>query len=253
MSVYIMVGLFLLGTIMGSFYNVVGYRMSIGESIITPPSHCTKCNHRLGPLELIPIISYVIQGGKCKHCKTKISIFYPLFEFMTGLLFLLSYISFGLSPDLIIALTFISMLLIVVLSDYEYLIIEDKVLIFFGLLIILEKFLIGGVSVLLSSLLSGIGAFITMWLIKQLGNFLFKKESMGDGDIKLLTVFGLVLSYPTAIMSVFLASIIGFPIALLMVKKRPNREIPFGPFLAIAAIILLLCHIDLNTILNLYN
>ena len=86
---------FIFGTILGSFYNVVGYRLPRGESLIKPRSHCTNCNHVLTPIELIPILSFLIQGGKCKNCKQKISWFYTIFEFLTGLLFALSYIIFG--------------------------------------------------------------------------------------------------------------------------------------------------------------
>ena len=136
------IAFFILGTILGSFFMVVAERIPRGESIITPPSHCDKCNHRLSPIELIPIFSYIIQGGKCRNCKTKLSIFYPLYELVSGILFSLTYISYGLTPQLIIALTFVSMLLIIVLSDIEYMIISDGVLIFFILALMVEIFLI---------------------------------------------------------------------------------------------------------------
>ena len=78
--------LFILGICFGSFFNVVGYRLPNNMSLAFPPSHCTNCNHKLGALELIPIFSYIFQGGKCKHCKEKISVFYPIFEFITGII-----------------------------------------------------------------------------------------------------------------------------------------------------------------------
>ena len=81
MYLSIIVLFFIFGTIFGSFYNVVGYRIPKGESLLYPSSHCTKCNHKLSPLELIPIFSFLIQGGKCRKCKDKISWFYPIFEF----------------------------------------------------------------------------------------------------------------------------------------------------------------------------
>ena len=82
--------MFIIGTIFGSFYNVVGFRIPKNESIIFPPSHCPKCNKRLKTLELIPIISFIMQKGKCKNCNQKIGIFYPIFELITGLLFMIS-------------------------------------------------------------------------------------------------------------------------------------------------------------------
>ena len=92
MDLAIIIGLFILGTIFGSFYNVVGYRIPKGESILYPSSHCPKCNHELKAYELIPILSFVFLGGKCKKCKSKISFFYPIFELLTGIGFSVSYL-----------------------------------------------------------------------------------------------------------------------------------------------------------------
>ncbi len=253
MEYLIFILVFIIGTVFGSFYNVVGYRLPKGESIVMPPSHCPNCNTRLGVLELFPVISYIIQKGKCKHCKVKISPFYIIFELLTGLLFLLSYISFGASLELIIALTFISMLIIIVVSDYNYMIICDEVLIFFGIILCAEIFMINGPEAFIKAITSGVLAFLTMFALKKFGDVIFKKESMGGGDIKLMFIFGLVLGYPMAILSIFLGSIIGLPISLIMLKKNTEHIIPFGPFLAAGAIIILLLHIDINTLLNLYN
>lgn len=251
MEVYFTILLFIFGTILGSFYNVVGYRLPRGESIAFPPSHCTKCNHRLSALELIPIFSFLFQKGKCKNCKAKISWFYTIFEFITGIMFAISYLVFGLSMDLVIAITFISMLLIVIISDYQTMIIPDELLIFTGILLIIEIFIKSGLNIMLSSLLNGVIMFAIMFIIKLIGDFMFKKESMGGGDIKLMFIYGLVLGWPTSCVSICLASFIGLPISLVLLKKNNNHEIPFGPFLAIAAIILILCKIDINTIINL--
>lgn len=252
MEVLISIYLFIIGTVFGSFYNVVGYRLPNGDSIAFPPSHCPNCNYKLKFWELIPIISFIFQKGKCTNCKEKISFIYPFFEGLTGILFVLSYLSFGLTPKLIIALTFISMLIIIIVSDYEYMIIPDEVLIFFGILLFIEILLINGPLIALKSILHGLIAFIIMFLLKKFGDFIFKKESMGGGDIKLLFIFGMVLTSPIAILSIFLGSLIGLPISLIMLKKDNSHIIPFGPFLAAGAIILLLMHIDLNTIISWY-
>ena len=132
MELLYVVCFFLLGTIFGSFYNVVGYRVPKGESLLYPPSHCTKCNHKLGPLELIPIFSFLLLGGKCRNCKDKISWFYPLFEFSAGALFAISYLVFGISLECLYSIVFISMLLILIISDYQTMIIPDSVLIVFS-------------------------------------------------------------------------------------------------------------------------
>lgn len=242
---------FVLGTIFGSFYNVVGYRVPKGESLLYPSSHCTKCNHKLSPLELIPILSFLFLGGKCKNCKDKISWFYPIFEFSSGILFMLSYIVFGFSLECLLSIVFISMLLIIIISDYQTMIIPDSILIVFSILILIIKYFIVGLSGVEISILHGLGSFIFMLLLKLFGDFLFKKESMGGGDIKLLGVFGIMFGFPMSIVSVFLAAIIGLPISLILLKKNSNHEIPFGPFLAISAILIVLLKLDINTIINL--
>lgn len=251
MVVYYAVMLFIIGTVLGSFFNVVGWRVPRGESIVKPSSHCTKCNHRLGASELVPILSYMVQGGKCKKCKEKISLFYPIFEFTTGALFAVSYLKFGLTIDLLIALTFISMLLIIIISDYQTMIIPDEVLIFASVALIIELFIKTGFMDTLISIGNGIIAFVIMLLIKKLGDFLFKKESMGGGDIKLMFIYGLFFGFANALLSIFIASFIALPIAIIAMKKSNSHEIPFGPFLAVAAIIITLSRLDFNFIVNL--
>lgn len=243
---------FIVGTIFGSFYNVVGYRLPKGESLLYPSSHCTKCNHKLEPLELVPILSFLFLGGKCRKCKVKISVFYPIFEFFSGLLFALSYVAFGFSLECLLSIVFISMLLIIIISDYQTMIIPDSVLIVFSAIIIIIKFFMVGFDGVAIAFLNSIGSFMIMFILKLLGDFLFKKESMGGGDIKLLGVFGLVLGFPMSLVSIFLAAIIALPISLILIKKNSSHEIPFGPYLAISAIIIMLLKIDINSIINIF-
>lgn len=245
--------IFITGTIFGSFYNVVGYRIPKNESIIYPQSHCPNCNHNLNWYELIPIISYICQKGKCKNCGQKISPFYITFEIITGLLFLMSYIIFGQTPYLIIAITFISMLIILTISDILYMIIPDNILLIFTMLLLAEIGCIYGLNKVLIAILNGTLSFIFMFILKKIGNFIFKKESMGDGDIKLMFTNGMILTFPIAVLSIFVGSVIGLPISLIMLKKNTNHIIPFGPFLAAGAILLLLTKIDMNTIITFYN
>ena len=240
---------FILGTILGSFYNVVGYRLPRGESLITPRSHCPNCNHELTALELIPIFSFLFQGRKCKNCKQKISWFYTIFEFITGVLFAISYLKYGFSVDLLIALFFVSMSVIIIISDYQTMIICDEVLVFFGIAFLILNYFKFGLNGSVEFILSALGAFITMWIIKKIADFFFKQEAMGGGDIKLMFVFGLVLGYPMAIFSIFLGSVVGLPIALLFLKYKKTNIIPFGPFLCIGALIILFFGININMLL----
>ena len=251
MEVYYLIVFFIIGTVLGSFYNVVGYRLPKGESIVYPASHCPNCDHKLGPLELIPIFSYLFQKGKCKNCQQKISLFYPIFEFLGGILFALAYYIFGFTPDLLIALTFISLVLIVMVSDYHYLIISDGVLAVVGILLLLEVFFLKGPEEALTAVISGFIAFLVMFSIKKLGDFMFKKESMGGGDIKLMFIFGLVLDFPVALFAIFLGSLIGLPISLIIMFKKNTHIIPFGPFLCVAALILFFLQVDTDMIMQL--
>ena len=251
MEIYYATVFFIFGTLFGSFYNVVGYRLPRGESIAFPPSHCPKCGHRLSPLELIPIFSFLLQRGKCKNCGDKISWFYTIFEFLTGSLFCASYLVFGFSIDLAIALTFISMLIIIIISDYQTMIIPDELLIVSGLALLIELAIKNGTGVV-NNIIDGIIMFSIMFLMKLVADKMFGRESMGGGDIKLMFIYGMVLGWPTSCMSICLASFIGLPISLVSLKKTKNHEIPFGPFLAVAAIILVIFKIDINTLASWY-
>lgn len=253
MMVYYTVVIFLFGICLGSFYNVVGYRLPKEESLIYPSSHCTKCHHQLGASELVPIFSYLFLKGRCKNCKTKISLFYPIFELITGILFVISYWIFGLSIDFFIAITFISVLLIIIISDYQSMIIPDEVLVVGSIFLIIEMLIKSGLQETLVSIGSGIISFTIMWLIKKLGDVLFKKESMGGGDIKLMFLFGLVLGTVMSIISIFLAAFIALPISLIILIKKKENIIPFGPFLAISAMIILLFQINFDFIINLFS
>ena len=159
------------------------------------------------------------------------------------------------------ALTFISTLLIIIISDYQTMIIPDEVLLLGSALLIIELWIQRGVQGTLVSIGAGIGTFLTMFLLKKLGDFLFRKESMGGGDIKLMFVFGLILGYPMSIISIFVASFVALPVAVYFTIKYkdqkyidddeiPEHSIPFGPFLAVAAIFLLLTKIDFDFIIH---
>ena len=249
MNIYYGVIVFIFGLVFGSFYTVVGERLPEGKSIINPPSHCPNCNHILGILELIPVFSFLFLGGKCKNCQSKIPILSTLIEILTAILFLIAYIKFGFTINLFITLTFISMLVIVIVSDIRYMVICDEVLIIGNIIIFILLIINSGLKASLMSAFYGITSFIIMLSIKTLGDMVFKKESMGGGDIKLMFTFGLVLGIPSSIASIFLASFIGLPISLIMMKKNSSHELPFGPYLSLAAIILLLSGIDVTNFL----
>ena len=249
MSIYYGVITFIFGLVLGSFYTVVGERMPEGKSIITPASHCPNCGHVLKFYELIPVLSFIFLKGKCSKCKSKIPILSTLIEILTGALFLISFLVFGISIKFFISLIFVSMLMIVIVSDIRYMLIDDEILIIASILIFILSIFEYGIKQSLFFVLYGIVCFVVMFLIKIMGDFIFKKESMGGGDIKLMFVFGLTMGIPSSIASIFLASFIGLPISLIMLKKNSSHELPFGPYLSVAAIILFLSQIDIVNIL----
>lgn len=238
MNIIIAIYIFIIGTIMGSFFNVVAHRLSNNESIIKPGSHCESCQHLLKWYELIPIISFLIQGGRCRQCHIKLSWWYPLIEIITGLFYLFSYLYFGLSPDFFISLVISSVLVITCITDFNYLIILDEPLVIGSILIIIITLITSGLVDTLIAILSGLLLFFFMLLVKILGDKAFKRESLGGGDIKLSFFIGLSLGYKLAFVNLVLASFLTLPIAFYYLVKYKDREVPFGPFLIISNFII---------------
>ena len=241
---------FILGSVMGSFFHVVATRMSNDESIIAPSSHCHICDHKLKWYELIPIVSYIIQGGKCRKCGSYLPLSYLVIEIVTGVLYAVCYHEYGLSPELIISVIFISILIIVIVSDIEYMIILDEVLVFGSVITIIFYLILYGLDVTVYHVLDAALAFVAMYALKLLGDFIFKKESLGGGDIKLMFFFGLVIGLPLSVITIFVATFIAFPIALFVLFSRRDNMIPFGPFLSMAAILILISGINIDDIVN---
>ena len=242
METYYLFVFFIFGLVFGSFFNVVGYRLPLKMSLIKPSSHCPQCDHKLTALELIPVFSYLFQGGKCKNCGKKIPIFYPIFETCTGLIFAFIYYNYGLTVKTFIYILFASMILITIISDVLYMVISDEVLIFFGSIIFIIS-VINGESVL-NLILNMLIPFLSMLLLKIIGDAVFKKESLGGGDIKLMLIFGLVLGYQLSLFSIVLAAFIALPISLINLKKQGEHILPFGPYLGISALIFIILKID---------
>lgn len=241
---------FIFGSVMGSFYHVLATRLSNGVSIIKPASHCENCKHVLKWYELIPIISYIIQGGKCRKCKTKMPISYLLMEICTGILFAVCYHVFDTPLEITRAIIFVSSLIIIIISDIEYMIILDEILIFAIASIILIDIIDIGFYETSIKILCGAGAFATMLLIKKLGDYIFKQDSLGGGDIKLMFLVGLVIGYEMSICNIFFATFIAFPIALFLLISKKDNIIPFGPFLSMAAILLYIWGLTFTDIIN---
>lgn len=241
---------FILGTLFGSFFTVVGERLPRGENFINNRSYCDACHHKLSFLDMVPILSYLFLRGKCRYCQKKIDDLSTYMELFTGILFSLSYFSFGFSWDLLIALGIVSMLIIISVSDITYYVIPDGLLIFFSIYFSIIIIISKGILALGNSILSGICLFGVMYLIMIIGNFIFKKDSLGGGDIKLMFVFGLIISPLLGLFAIFLGSFLALPVALIMLRKKKQKLVPFGPFLLISFAFIYFTKIDTNMILS---
>lgn len=223
-----------LGIVLGSFYNVVALRIPEGKSIVAPRSSCPKCGHQLTAWELVPVLSYFLQRGKCRQCKARISPVYPFFEFLTGALFAVAPLIVGWSGELVIALTLISMLVIITVSDLAYMIIPDKVLMFFAGLFLIERIFIPLIP-WWDSLAGAAAGFFLLLLIAVVS-----KGGMGGGDIKLFAVIGFVLGVKLLLLSFFLSTLFGAffgVIGLLLGAIKRKQAIPFGPFIALGTLV----------------
>ena len=251
MNILYLIIFFVLGLLMGSFFTVVGSRLPNGEKFLTGRSHCDKCKHELSFLDMIPIISFIFLRGRCRYCKAKIDDLSTYMEFFTGILFALAYYVFGISYELFIALGIISMLIIISVSDISYLIIPDEILIFFTGYFLIIYALKDGVLWALTHLVTGMLLFVIMYLIMLLGNIMFKKETLGGGDDKMMFVFGIVLHPILGLLTIFIGSLLALPVSIIMLLKNNQRLVPFGPFLLISFAFIFFTKIDANQIIEL--
>lgn len=235
--------MFILGTILGSFYLVVGTRLPLNEDIIFSRSRCDTCKKELKWYNLIPLISYIIQKGKCSNCKSKINSEHFWVELITGFLFLLSYLYFPFGEEFLISLIIVSLMVIIFISDFKYMIILDSSLIISGVLIIIIKIIYSGFKAGIFSILSGISMFLIMLLIEEIGSFILKKESLGGGDIKLCFIIGLCLDIKLALVALVLSSFLALPYAFASLHLKNRHEFPYGPFL-VGALFIVYFHID---------
>jgi leader peptidase (prepilin peptidase)/N-methyltransferase len=230
-SLYLL--LFIVGTILGSFINVVIYRLPKNISLFYPHSSCIKCESRLNWYENVPLISYLVLKGKCKNCGELISLSYPLIELFTGMFMVILYFYsqniLHLSYLTFLMMMFISMSII----DYKHFILPDKLLIAAAIVSIIYSIISNGLLVF-DNLLSAAIIFFILFLLRIGSKKLFKKESFGIGDIKLGTLIGFLLGWQQALIAIFFGfCIAAFTIAIFYALKgiKKNMYIPFGPFM----------------------
>lgn len=253
--------IFIFGLIIGSFLNVVIHRVPRRESIVLPDSHCPECNTRIRPYDNIPVLSYLILGGRCRSCGVRISPIYPAVELLVAVLYLLVFFKDGLSVRLIADLIFVSLIVPLVFIDLRHKLLPN-VITYPGFVVVLilrviapdpliinttralfrlETWPIWWVA-LLGSLLGAVAGGGTLWLIREL-YFRFRHiEGMGLGDVKMMLMVGAFLGWQMALVTIFIASLAGSLIGILAIWLRGGTlrmELQFGVFLGPASVIAL--------------
>ncbi len=227
---------FIFGSAIGSFLNVLIYRLPRQKSIVAPHSFCPNCKKPIKWYENIPIVSYIFLGGKCSNCHKSIALRYPIVEALTGLLFVYAFSRFHLSFEFFFIVFFFCALIVIAFIDFSFQVIPDIISmpgIAAGILyqIIKGDFLTG-----LIGMIFGGGLIL---LIRVIGGRVYKKEVMGLGDVYLTAMIGAFVGFPFIIPAIFIAALVGALLGILYIAStHQNREspIPFGPFLAIGGI-----------------
>jgi len=234
--------IFILGLIVGSFSNVCICRIPKNESIIFPASHCPKCRSNISPKDNIPLLSFILLKGRCRNCKSKISIQYPVVELLTGLIYLIIYLIYGFSIQSLIYIILSSALIIIAFIDLNEQIIPDVI----SLPGIIIGFILSFFVPYISFINSGLGVLAgggIILIIGMAGSVIFKKEAMGGGDVKLAAMIGAFLGWRYIIISLFLGFFLGALAGIiLIISKIKSREdvVPFGPFIILGSFITLL-------------
>ena len=234
--------IFILGLIVGSFSNVCIYRIPRNESIIFPASHCPKCRSNISPKDNIPLLSYILLKGRCRNCKSKISMQYPIVELLSGLIYLIIYLVYGLSVQTLIYIILSSALIIIAFIDLNEQIVPDVISLPGIVIGFIISFFVPYISFINSALGVLVGGGIIL-IIGLAGSVIFKKEAMGGGDVKLAAMIGAFLGWRYITISLFLGFFLGALAGIiLIISKIKSREdtVPFGPFIVLGSFITLL-------------
>ena len=273
--------LFAVGISVGSFVNVCAYRLPRNISIGIR-SFCPDCLHALSWFEIVPLLSFILLRGKCRFCASKVSIRYPMVEMYIGGLLLFAFVLFGASERFIFSASYLILMFVIAIIDWQHLIIPNKVIVT-GLIIgfALRAFSIGSEiqsfpltvqSPLLSAVISPLLSLCSMLVLLLFGNWLFKKPSLGMGDVKLAALVGFFLGFQEFLMALWLAAIVGCVFAIfLKINRKPllslrseikNQKskmdsaansgplLPFGSFLAVSSSVVLVFSEPINALLG---
>jgi len=229
------------GCCIGSFLNVVIHRVPAKKSLVHPGSHCPQCGHSIMPYDNIPILSYLLLGGKCRYCHAHISMRYPMVEGLTGFLALMLFRKYGLTPQCFIEFFFVSLLIAITFIDLDTYLIPD-VLSLTGIVVGLALSFFTPRLTWLDSLLGVLVGGGIFYLIAIGYQYLRHQEGLGGGDIKLLGTIGAFVGIPGVVFTILVASLVGTSVGLVVMwrsKKGLTTMLPFGPFLSLGAV----CHL----------
>lgn len=222
-----------LGLVLGSFLNVCTFRWPTDQSVVRPPSHCPACEAGIRWYDNIPVFSYLILRGRCRSCGVSISPQYPLIELATGLIWLGLFTHMGLSMEAFRGSLFLTILLGIAVTDARFYIIPDQFSIGGGILGLLLAPLPGGPT-LLQALAGAAVGFGFLWLVAKGGTWLFKKDAMGGGDLKMMAMAGAFLGVPGVFLTLFLGALLG-SVIFGPISWKTGKLVPFGIFLAAGA------------------
>jgi leader peptidase (prepilin peptidase)/N-methyltransferase len=224
------------GAVIGSFLNVCILRWGAEpkESIVRPPSHCPKCGTGLGWYDNIPIVSWFVLRGRCRGCRAPISVQYPLIELLTALVWAFMVWRHGPSLEAFRGAAFATVLLGIAMTDARAYIIPDEFSLG-GLALGILFALAAGKQALGVALLGGAVGFGLLWLVAIAGEWMFKQEAMGGGDIKMMAMVGAFLGWQGTLLTIFLGALIGSLIFVPLALMGKKKLVPFGIFLAIGA------------------
>jgi leader peptidase (prepilin peptidase)/N-methyltransferase len=237
------IAIFIFGSIIGSFLNVCIYRLPKGRSIIFPGSHCPNCTAAIRWYDNVPILSYIFLGGKARCCKARISFRYFIVEILTASAYLALFVFFALTPKFFAYVIMVSGLIVATFVDFEIQEIPDEVSV--GGLVVGLIVAIAFPSVLnettrlngfLNSFLGALAGGGMIYAMGMLGEFAFKKEAMGGGDVKLLAMVGAFVGWKLVVLTFFLAPVFGSVVGIISKIKYGKDIIPYGPYLSLAAV-----------------
>ncbi len=246
-DLYTIILLFFSGLFLSKIFILIGNNLHKKSAYI----NICDCKNTYKISELLPLLSYFKTRYKCPYCGKSIPILFSLLELNCAIFYSLSYVIYGFSYEMFATIIITSLLTIIFVSDLKYYIINDRPVLISIILILLLKYIYFGLQPFYLSLVSGIIIYALMYFLRIFGNIIFKKESLGGGDVKLSALFGCTLGIKLSIIAIILGALLSFPKAINYTLTKNNREIAFGPYLITGLLLVFLLQDYINNFINL--